>query len=397
MKILLIEPFFTGSHRRWATELQKFSAHEVTLLTLPGRHWKWRMYGGAVSLAAEFEKLQHTPELILATDMLDLATFLALTRRKTAGIPTAIYFHENQITYPWSPTDADVEKNRNNQYGFVNYTSALAADAVLFNSQYHRDSLLGALPDFLRQFPDRRNMNTVKLMEEKTTVLPLGLDLKRYEEVGNVPGFIQKVTLNHPVSEHESARLRKNKYPVLLWNHRWEYDKNPEDFFTALLRLEAEGINFQLIVTGENYKSAPPIFAAAKEKLKDKILHFGYVRSFADYARLLHTADILPVTSRQDFFGGSVVEAMYCNCFPLLPDRLAYPEHLPPALHSKHLYKGREDFYAKLKGVITDFAKGERESDFRRFVAHYDWSVCAEKYDEILQRIATEHQSKTAT
>mgnify|MGYP000456988033 CR=1 FL=1 len=37
---------------------------------------------------------------------------------------------ENQITYPWSPQDEDVKYQRNNQYGFINYTSALAADQV---------------------------------------------------------------------------------------------------------------------------------------------------------------------------------------------------------------------------------------------------------------------------
>ena len=73
------------------------------------------MYGGAVYLAEQFNELKDgLPDLIVATDMLDLTTFAALTRHRTAGIPMVVYFHENQITYPWSPTDADVKTQRNN-------------------------------------------------------------------------------------------------------------------------------------------------------------------------------------------------------------------------------------------------------------------------------------------
>ena len=108
MRILLVEPFHSGSHQQWAEGYQQHSQHEVQLLTLPGKFWKWRMAGGAVELANQFLNLDFRPDLILATDMLDLPTFLSLSRKKSAGIPIAIYFHENQITYPWSPTDEDL-------------------------------------------------------------------------------------------------------------------------------------------------------------------------------------------------------------------------------------------------------------------------------------------------
>src|SRR5690242_21930973 len=112
MRISLIEPYFTGSHAAWAREYASHSRHRVELLTLPGRNWKWRMHGGAVTLASRFLAAPHSPDLILATDMLDLTSFLALTREKSARCPCALYFHENQLTYPWSPTDADPAKKR---------------------------------------------------------------------------------------------------------------------------------------------------------------------------------------------------------------------------------------------------------------------------------------------
>lgn len=138
MKILLAEPFFSGSHASWASGYQKHSRHEVDIISLPGRHWKWRMHGGAVSLARALESRKEMPDLLLATDMLDVAVFLGLARKRLDGVSTGVYFHENQLTYPWSPQDRDVKKGRDFHYGFINWTTALAADRLFFNSEYNR-------------------------------------------------------------------------------------------------------------------------------------------------------------------------------------------------------------------------------------------------------------------
>ncbi|MDM8530026.1 DUF3524 domain-containing protein [Anaerolineales bacterium HSG25] len=184
MKILLLEPYYTGSHAEWADGYARHSRHQVDLLTLPGRFWKWRMHGGAVTLARQFLALPTKPDLILATDMVDLTSFLALTRPHTANIPVALYFHENQLTYPWSPTDRDVAQQRDKHYGFINYTSALSADMVLFNSGYNRDSFLSALPNLLKHFPDFNELPSVQQIADKSQVLPLGLDLARFDGGG---------------------------------------------------------------------------------------------------------------------------------------------------------------------------------------------------------------------
>ncbi|HAW81376.1 MAG TPA: DUF3524 domain-containing protein, partial [Balneola sp.] len=296
INITLLEPFFSGSHKQWAEGLQKHSKHNIRILSLPGRHWKWRMHGGAISLAKQFNELEESPDQILATSMLDLTTFLSLTRKRSATIPVAMYFHENQLTYPWSPQDRDVKKKRNNHYSFINYASALAADKIFFNSKYHMDSFLGALPKFLKQFPDKRERDNIEIIREKSEVLHLGLDLKRFEDF-------------------RSSDKEKNSEATILWNHRWEYDKNPEEFFETLYELKEKEVPFKLVVLGEQNDVNPPIFDEAKEKLKDEIIHWGYADSFDDYAKWLWRVDILPVTSNQDFFGGSLIEAMYCDCF----------------------------------------------------------------------------------
>ncbi|RMG66767.1 MAG: DUF3524 domain-containing protein, partial [Bacteroidetes bacterium] len=177
MDILLLSPFHGGSHAAWAEEFARHSSHRVELLTLPGRHWKWRMHGAAVTLARRFIRQNQRPDLILATDMLDLTSFLALTRRQAAGLPVALYMHENQLTYPWSADDQYPGLARDRHYAYINYLSGLAADQIFFNSAYHREVWLAGLPGFLRAFPDHRALDTVAEIAAKSEVLPLGLEL----------------------------------------------------------------------------------------------------------------------------------------------------------------------------------------------------------------------------
>lgn len=370
MRILLIEPFFTGSHQKWAEEFQQFSKHEIQILSLPGYHWKWRMHGAAVTLAQQALKGQK-PDLILATDMLDVATFAALTRKQWNEVPLAVYFHENQITYPWSPTDADVQLQRDNHYAFINYTSALVADKVFFNSQYHLESFLNELPRLLKQFPDYNNLETVKQIELKSSILPLGMNLKKFAP--------------YILPTDKKAKLRDRA--VVLWNHRWEYDKKPDIFFKALVEIAERGIDFRLVVLGEKLSKQPPVFELAKEKLADKILHFGYAETFEEYAGWLCKADVLPVTSAQDFFGGSVVEAMYCNVVPFLPKRLAYPEHLPEHLHQTFFYD-EDDFVNKLQRRIWD-VKYLRIMNTQQYAIKYEWSNLITAYDYQMEQITT--------
>jgi len=360
MNILLLEPYFTGSHKAWALGYQQQSHHEINILSMKGQFWKWRMHGGAVTLANQYIKSDLKPDLILATDMLDLTTFLSLTRKKSSDIPTTIYFHENQLSYPWSPADRDVQANRNKHYGFINYSSALTADYVLFNSKYHQNSFIHEVRKLLKHFPDNNELETVNQIQAKSKVLHLGLDLSRFD----------------------ISQKKNDGPPLILWNHRWEYDKNPEDFFKPIFRLNEEGVDFQLAILGENFKTTPSIFDEAKIKLSNKIIHFGYCESFDDYAKWLWKADILPVTSIQDFFGISIMEAIYCNTLPLLPERLTYPELLPVQLHQNHIYTNETDLYEKLKSAIQKISE-VRKMEFSPIAKKYSWANMAPIYDEL--------------
>ena len=364
MNILLIEPYFAGSHKQWAIGFAKHSRHDIRLLTMKGQFWKWRMHGGAITMAREFNNLSWKSDLILATDMLDLSTFLALTKSKSHGIPTAIYFHENQLSYPWSPNDRDIQKNRDTHYGFINYASTLSADRVFFNSKFHMDSYLDALPGFLRQFPDYRELDSINAIRDKSKVLHLGMDLQQFDAHRSDPDDI----------------------PLILWNHRWEYDKNPNDFFKVLEQVKENGYDFKLAVMGENFSQHPDIFVDAHKSFKNQIVQWGYTDTFTEYAQWLWKADILPVTSNQEFFGASVMEAIYCDTWPLLPNRLTYPELLPPEMHNDHLCSDNQDLFDKITWAIKNHEK-IKTNDFHPIAKPFDWSTMAPIYDNDMEQI----------
>ena len=173
MKVLALEPWFGGSHRQFLQGLAHHSAHEFKLITMANRYWKWRMQGGAVTLANKARDLQlegFTPDVIFATDMVNVPAFLALTRDFLADTPIVLYFHENQLTYPLKE-----DQERDYTYAYINYLSALAADRVVFNSQFHYDEFFDALPDLLRRFPDYTHLRTAQKVRQKSEVIHLGL------------------------------------------------------------------------------------------------------------------------------------------------------------------------------------------------------------------------------
>jgi glycosyltransferase involved in cell wall biosynthesis len=297
--------------------------------------------------------------------MLDLTTFLALTRDKTSHLPVALYCHENQFAYPWSSQDRDVQYKRDKHYSFINYISALAADHVFFNSRYNFRTFISGIEHLLRHFPDYNELQTLDHISTKSSVLPVGIDLSELDA--------------------RAPQEKNKKEPVILWNHRWEHDKNPADFFKALELLHAKDLQFKLVLMGENFRQIPKEFQAARQKFADQILQYGYVTNSSDYLDWLWRATLLPVTSWHDFFGVSVLEAIYCGAYPLLPNRLAYPELLPLDKYSSHFYETFDELVAKLERVLQE-GLYERQ-DVGAAVKNFGWDIVAPQYDAALCRL----------
>ncbi|MDF1695666.1 MAG: DUF3524 domain-containing protein [Saprospiraceae bacterium] len=367
MKILLLESFYTSSHKQWVDGLIANSNHDIQFLSLPGRHWKWRMHHAGQYFAMEIIKLTTSYDVILCSDLMNVAEFRGVlhtfggSKSWFNNVPIITYFHENQITYPWSDEDPDVTLKRDNHYGWINYVSCLCSDRIVFNSVFHQSNFLNSLPLFLNQFPKGIQDDQLNKIKKSSFVLPVGLHLK-------------------PLIKLEK---KTNEKPIILWNHRWEYDKNPTLFFESLFELNHEGYDFELIIAGEKYKNYPQIFDRAKNELKDKIIHVGFAKSREQYLELLQKSDILPVTSNQDFFGISVIEAIAAGCQPILPDRLAFPEHLEGVNFKKYYFTSPHEFNTKLKNSIEIHTN--KDTSLRNHVLKYDWSIVAPEYDKLFE------------
>jgi glycosyltransferase involved in cell wall biosynthesis len=382
MRILALEPWYGGSHRTFLDGLSSHSRHEIDTITMSARFWKWRMHGGAVTMARKAERMYHDkekPDVIFASSMVNLPAFLALTRFELEGVPVVMYMHENQLTYPLPEG-----KERDHTYGYINYLSCLAADHVLFNSQFHYDQFVEALPRLLRLFPDYTHLKTAAHIRDKSSVLHLGLDLRGHDKYASA------------YEGHDWGPGQKP--PIVLWNQRWEYDKDPEAFFRVMNRLDDSGHTFRLILAGEHFEEQPKEFERAFERYAERIIHYGYAEDFREYSRLLHRADLVVSTSKHEFFGISMLEAIYCGCHPLLPRRLSYPELIPdslhsPLLHAPILYDTEDELFEMMARILKGEDRPLPVSTLRGISEHLEWGHHVEHFDNLFEEIAAKRKN----
>ncbi len=365
LKILALEPYYGGSHRAFLRGLSRHSRHDFRILSLPPRKWKWRMRHGALEFARRVSRMpskRSKPDVLLAGDFLDVAQFAGLLPPAWQAIPRVVYFHENQLTYPLQD-----ESRRDYHYAFTNLTSILASRAAYFNSAYHRDDYFAAMEQLLRRMPDYRPLGDLRRARRASRVLHLGCDL------GPLLG----------------QRRRRRGPAVVMWAHRWEADKDPETFLRVAADLAREGLEFKLILMGEHYERAAeqlqPLISRFQRQ--GRILHAGYIDSRAAYRRMLGRADVAVSTARHEFFGIGIVEAIAAGAYPLLPQRLAYPEILPQRLHREHLYRTEGQLRSRLRSAVRRLAR-TRSIDLGPVVARFDWPAMIAKYDHMLEDAA---------
>ncbi|MEE2787937.1 MAG: DUF3524 domain-containing protein [Myxococcota bacterium] len=333
MKLLYVEPFDGGSHGQFTRTLTEQVSADWTVLTLPGRHWKWRARGSAVYFAEHYsDVLKQRFDGLWAGSFLPLQDLVALVP-SLAGMPRVLYFHENQLAYPMRPQWSG---ERDNHFGLSQMISALVSTKCLFNSTWNLSSFLDAGRALLKKMPDAIPHTWIDRIQAKSEVLPIPLNF------GAMPSLVT------------DADEDRTEGPTILWNHRWEHDKNPEAFFETLVALKAKKIPFRLVVCGQRYRRYPPIFDDAKNVLNDRIDHWGTVDSRADYEALLRTCHIAVSTAHHEFFGIAMLEATHFGAYPLVPERLSYPELFPV----EHRYADDHVLRSRLASLCTEWVAG---------------------------------------
>lgn len=312
------------------------------------------MFGGSLTLGQQAAKLD-PPDVVLVSDMVDLPSFLGHAGPTYSGVRTVLYMHENQLTYPLSPTARD-----DLAYAYMNWSSMVRADEVWFNSQFHLDSVFEALPKFLRHFPDHRHTSLVEGVAAKSIVMPVGVDLNWVDQ------------------------YEKGEPPLIVWNQRWEYDKDPIRLFAALNRLAETGAKFRLALCGENFRNVPHEFDDAKTHLGGHIVHFGFAE-LEVYRELIRNSSIVVSTAKHEFFGIAAVEAMAAGAVPVFPDDLSYPELIPVGVHNNTLYSNDDELDRLLRSAVSDAELRRRiSSTVAPAMNKFSWSTLALSYDEAL-------------
>lgn len=353
MRVLLLSAYEAVSHRYWAKSLMaQLDDIEWTLLSLPPRHFAWRIRGNPLSwMLKEHDTLSQAFDVVLATSMVDLATLVGLFPH-LGRAKKVVYFHENQFAYPESSDQMPQVEAK-----MVNLYTALAADSVVFNSAYNRDSFIDGARAFLKKMPE--NLPAAKPLEalrERAMVMPVPIG-------------------DSPEPGHQTA-FKKTVPQRIVWNHRWEYDKNPDDFFAVLFALSDAGVAFELAVLGQRFRQVPAIFAEAEQRLAKHIVAWGPQPEEA-YRELLASAGIVVSTTWHEFQGLAIMEAAQRGALPLVPDRLCFPALYPPA----YRYDGsREGLYSRLSIWLTDPAARPECLDTTPWM----WPAWREAYRQLL-------------
>lgn len=357
-RILLLEPYYGGSHRYFLEGLQQHVPAQYELLTLPARKWKMRMQLSAPWFVEQLKKLspaERSFDAVLCSSYVDVAVLRALLLSVSGWNREAricLYFHENQLAYP----ERHAADSR--QFAAINFHSALAADSIAFNSAYNARTFLDGCRKYLKAAASEISLPTlVEELEWKSRVLFPGIDF--------------------PERAHRHGPAHAGS-PVVVWNHRWEHDKNPERFVWALTELERRGVDFRLIVAGESFRDVPACFARIRELFAARLLHFGYVPSYREYLALLAQGDLVVSTALHEFYGIAVIEAVRAGCRPLLPNRLSYPE----------LFGG--EFLYDEEELVDTFAQALRNrprlsyEETERLTERFGWPRLAPAYREWL-------------
>lgn len=308
MGIVYFDPYHAGSHAAFSRAWVHGSAHTVTLLTLPGRDWKWRMRHAALSGARAIASVKSPVSAIVTTDFCPVAELRGFLPERLRCVPIAVYFHEHQVGYP-SRDDPD---ERDAHFAMTNFTSALAADAVWCNSQYLLDSMVGGLREMLRRMPSPRLLDELETIAKKATVLAPGVDDTLFSSERDAQG--------RPPGRSD-APLR------ILWNARWEHDKGADTVCATLEQLAATGVPFECDLVGPSTDAERPRLERLRDVLGGRVRRFG--RQEADaYRAALAEADVVLSAARHEFYGIAVVEAVASGAMPVVPRALAYPEVL---------------------------------------------------------------------
>ncbi|MDP6479703.1 MAG: DUF3524 domain-containing protein [Phycisphaerales bacterium] len=312
LRILAFEAWDGGSHRAVRESIQRHASMDWHWLTLPPANWRWRLRLGATDLAAQAagpDVLGAEWDAVFATSLVSLAELVALLPQKLAGMPRILYMHENQAAYPAAPGRGD---ERDAHAIATNITSMLAADRILWNSQWNLDSFMGGSSEMLRAAKGAVAREVLADILERSEVLWPPVEVPAVDDARVL---------------HKASEAKERGLTLVVWPHRWEHDKGPGELLT-IEQAQGEADRIGWILLGQQFDHRPAALEQLLESAGDRVVHAGHAAR-REYESWLRVADWVLSTATHEFFGIAVCEALLAGCLPWLPERLSYPELVP--------------------------------------------------------------------
>jgi hypothetical protein len=243
--VLGFESFDAGSHRQVRQMISAHSHHEWTWLTRPARGWKWRMRLAAVELLEQAgDRLEEPIDAIVATSLMSAADLRALLPAHLRATPLILYMHENP----------KVDPKRDVHFALTNLTSILASDLVIWNSLWNKTSFLEGMDRILGRANAVGLTGWQQKVEQRSRVI--------WPPVEPPPAEV----MAEPRVSHNSTRV--------IWPHRWEHDKGPEELLEIADRY-SEPLDLRWTILGEQYPDVPPALGEFQQRFAARIDHFG--------------------------------------------------------------------------------------------------------------------------
>eukprot|EP00934_Nitzschia_sp_Nitz4_P004259 Nitzschia sp. Nitz4//scaffold182_size44100//35180//37282//NITZ4_007260-RA/size44100-exonerate_est2genome-gene-0.64-mRNA-1//1//CDS//3329539583//4249//frame0 len=372
-KIKLIVMGF-ASHITWAEGFKAATQqHVVEIVVVPGDRWKFRLMASAAELES---KIELDDDIVVVDGMLDVTVLVALLKsnRLPDVCPKILqFFHENQLTTPFSSQDRDVQRNTHWHYGMAHWRSLQVCDGFIFNSQTQLDDFARALPKAIneqcpRDVVEWHLSKCQELLRDRCTFLHYGLALDQLKS-GEMPDPSTKVI------------------PTILWNARLEEDKDPQCFIDVLHQVvKQDSSPFRLIVLGKDSTSDQRWIRQIRKEFPLQLWHLGWCSDRSEYAQWLNRASIVVSTAKHETFGISMVESAYCGALPVLPMRLSYPEIFPFDQFQNHFFKDDADCVQRILSWLNLVRNGSPElleamRQITKAASRFCWDEMGYEYD----------------
>ena len=313
-RVLAFESWDDGSHRAVRESISQHGQFHWHWVTLPRGHWRWRMRLGAaalVQIARDQGVLGDDQQwdAIFVTSLCSVSDLAAMLPSHLSTVPRVLYMHENQAAYPCA---SGREDQRDHHLALTNLTSMLASQCVLWNSNWNRQSFVAGIEELLTHEHEGLGLGVLdrSLVNSKIAWPPVEATRRTDRRV-----------------LHNANEAKQRGLSLVVWPHRWEHDKGPEELM-AIEHQYGAAHRLGWVVCGQQFQQQPEAFEALQASAGDRLIHAGWLPRQA-YETWLWECDWVLSTATHEFFGIAVVEAMLAGCLPWLPARLSYPELLP--------------------------------------------------------------------